>query len=549
MSSKYRVLAHFLVAIMLIGFVLLNAVPDPIFIAPAQALNDGQARRPPMGWNSWNYYGCTIDEHIIREAADALVASGMRDAGYTYVVIDDCWQGGRGSDGQMHAHTHTFPSGIPALAAYVHERGLKLGIYTDAGSYTCQGKPGSLGYEYQDAALYAAWGVDFVKIDWCFSDGLEPRTQYALWRDAIAASGRPMLLSISEWGTNAPWDWAADVGHMWRTTQDIRPEWASILRNLDETAWRSWSAGPGRWHDPDMLEVGNPPLTLDEQRAHFSMWALLAAPLMAGNDLLHMPPEVAAILTNHEVIAIDQDAAGIPGTIVDDTGTGQQVWMKNLGDGRKAVALLNRGEHLSNITAYWGKLGLATGAQVSVRDIWAASERGLASDAISADVGPHSVVLLLLSAPTAGLNESFLSDWEWIYAESGFGPVEHNRSNGEAAHGDGRMLLIAGRSYEKGIGVHAPAQISYMTAGRCAVFQAEVGIDDEVPAHGAVVFEVWADGVLAASSGPVRGGEAARQVWVDLRGIQELRLVVTDGGDWTDYDHADWGNARVSCTR
>lgn len=472
----------------------------------------------------------------------------MRDAGYTYVVIDDCWQGGRGRDGQMHAHTRSFPGGIAALAAYVHERGLKLGLYTDAGSYTCQGKPGSLGYEYQDAALYAAWGVDYVKIDWCFSEGLDPRTQYTLWRDAIAASGRPMLLSISEWGQNAPWDWAADAGHMWRTTQDIRPEWASILRNLDETAWRSWSAGPGRWHDPDMLEVGNAPLTLDEQRAHFSMWALLAAPLIAGNDLRNMPPEVVSILTNREVIAIDQDAAGIPGTIVDDTGAGQQVWMKNLADGSKALALLNRSEQWSSITASWGKLGIPADAQVSVRDIWAATERGLASNAISADVGPHSVVLLRLSAPIAGPHESFLSDWEWTAAESGFGPVEHDRSNAEAAQGDGRTLSIAGRSYAKGLGVHAPAQISYALAGRCTSFQADVGIDDEVPVHGVVEFQVWTDGVLVTSSGPVRGGEAAHPLLVDLHGVQELRLVVSDGGDWTDYDHADWGNARVACS-
>jgi alpha-galactosidase len=522
---------------------------------PALALENGLARTPPMGWNSWNHFGCAIDEQIVRETADALVATGLRDAGYQYLVIDDCWQTGRGRDGLIHASTRTFPSGIGALATYAHERGLKLGIYTDAGTRTCQGRPGSLGYEYQDAATYAAWGVDFVKIDWCFTEGLDARAQYAVWRDAIAASGRPMLISISEWGVNAPWEWAGDTGNMWRSTDDITPEWSSILRNLDQTAWNGAAAGPGRWHDPDMLEVGNGSLTLEEQKAHFSMWALLAAPLIAGNDVRAMSPEVGSILANGEIIAVDQDAAGVPGTIVDDTGAGQQVWMKQLADGGRAVVLLNRGEQPATITAMWEKLGLPPEAAVSVRDLWEHRDLGVFTGSFSAPTPPHGATVVRLSPAQGMLPEpaqptqpsGWLSERPWLEAASGHGPPEIDRSNGEENAGDGGPLSLRGAAYERGLGVHAPSRLAYELGGGCTSFSADVGVDDETGGNGSVSFEVWTDGALAWTSGVLSGTSPAEHVTLDMRGVHELRLVVTDGGDGVEYDHADWAGAALGC--
>jgi alpha-galactosidase len=526
----------------LLGLLFLPARP---VARPASALSEGLARTPPMGWNSWNAFRCRIDEQLIRETADALVNTGMRDAGYRYLVIDDCWQTGRDREGLIHASARTFPSGIAALAAYAHERGLMLGIYTSAGRQTCQGRPGSLGFEYQDAAVYAAWGVDFVKVDWCFSEGLDARQQYATWRAALDATGRPMLLSISEWGENAPWDWAPQVGQMWRTTQDIRPEWSSILHNLDVTAWHAGVAGPGRWHDPDMLEVGNGALTLDENRAHFSMWALMAAPLIAGNDLRAMLPEVRDTLTNPEVIAINQDPAGLPGNIVDDTGAGQQVWMKPLADGSRAVALLNRSDAPAAITMHWEKIGLPAGLPASLRDLWGHADLGVFQGAFTAHVPSHGVVLVRVAG---ALPAVALSDLSPLYASNGFGPPERDQSNGEAGAGDGRPLTLNGQTYPRGLGVHAPFEATYALDGRCARFVADVGVDDEAGTFGAVSFQVWVDGALRADTGPLNGDTPPLRLDVDLGGAQQLRLAVTDGGDWTDYDHADWAGAVLYCS-
>ncbi|HEU5087014.1 MAG TPA: NPCBM/NEW2 domain-containing protein, partial [Roseiflexaceae bacterium] len=513
----------------------------------ASALDNGLAQTPPMGWNSWNRFGCKIDEQLIRDTADALVNTGLRDAGYQYVIVDECWQTGRGGDGLIHASTRTFPSGMAALAAYVHERGLKFGIYTDAGSYTCQGRPGSLGYEFQDAATYAAWGVDYVKIDWCFTDGLDAARQYQVWRDAIAATGRPMLISISEWGENAPWDWAVHSGNMWRTSTDLTPDWAAILRNLDQTAWTNAGAGPGGWSDPDMLQVGNGSLTLDEQKAHFSMWALLAAPLIAGNDIRSMSPETGAILANHEIIAVDQDAAGIPGMIVDDTGTGLQVWMKPLADGSRAVALLNRADVAAPIMALWAKLGLAPDVPVVVRDLWAHADLGTFQGSLQFEVPAHGVMMLRLSPLTpqapppdsvpaipdapAGEQVRWLGDMTWSEVQVSYGPPEVNASNGEDAAGDGSAMLLNGQRYERGIGTQAPSQIVYDLGASCSTFQADLGVDDEVGDNGSVTFEVWGDGILLYASGVLIGAQSPLPVSVDIRGVWQLRLVVSDGGD------------------
>ncbi len=259
---------------------------------------NGLALTPPMGWNSWNKFGCNINEQIVRDSADAIVASGMRDAGYQYVVIDDCWHGPRDANGFITADPQKFPSGIKALADYVHSKGLKFGIYSDAGRLTCGGRPGSQGHEYQDALTYARWGADYLKYDWCNTGDRNAQEAYALMADALRASGRDIVFSMCEWGTAKPWLWAKNIGNLWRTTGDISDDFSTKqkghdwehpmlqLLDLNEPLWPF--AGPGHWNDADMLEVGNGGMTPAEYRSHFSLWAMMASPLMAGNDIAHM---------------------------------------------------------------------------------------------------------------------------------------------------------------------------------------------------------------------------------------------------------------------
>jgi alpha-galactosidase len=364
--------------------------------ASRTALDNRLALTPPMGWNSWNHFACNVSDSLIRQTADSMVASGMRDAGYRYVVIDDCWQVSRDAKGTIVADPVRFPHGIKALADYVHGRGLKFGIYTDAGTKTCQGRPGSYGYEDQDARTYAAWGVDYVKEDWCNASGLDPRKQYVKFRDALAQSGRPIVFSICEWGSNQPWEWAPAVGNLWRTTDDIEDKWPSMLANLDQSGQQSTAAKPGAWNDPDMLEIGNGGMTDDEYRAHMSLWAIMAAPLIAGNDVRTMSPATKAILLNPEVIAVDQDSLGKQGILVWEPVPELQVWAKPLRDGSRAVALLNRSSKPDTITAYFSRAGIHTDS-ARVRDLWSHSEVGSFKGKYSTVVRPHAAVMVRLT--------------------------------------------------------------------------------------------------------------------------------------------------------
>jgi len=380
--------------ILLRRFAALGALATTLGIsAPEARLENGLARTPPMGWNSWNHFGCNVSEQLIREEADAIAASGMRDIGYRYVVIDDCWQTARDARGEIVADSARFPHGIKALADYVHGKGLKFGIYTDAGTKTCQGRPATLGHEEQDARTYAAWGVDYVKEDWCNAAGLVAPTQYAKFRDALAHAGRPIVLSICEWGSNQPWEWAPPIGNLWRTTDDIGDNWASMLSNLDQNAQHAAVARPGAWNDPDMLEIGNGGMTDDEYRAHFSLWAIMAAPLMAGHDVRTMSPSTKAILTNAEVIAVDQDSLGRQGMLVWESPPELQVWAKPLADGSRAVALLNRSSAAAKIAASLPRIGLHVDS-VTVRDLWAHADRGRFGKEYAVEVPPHAVVML-----------------------------------------------------------------------------------------------------------------------------------------------------------
>jgi alpha-galactosidase len=374
------------------------------------------ALTPPMGWNSWNKFQCNVDENMIKQQADAMVSTGMKDAGYMYINIDDCWHGERDSLGFIHPDPKRFPSGIKALADYIHSKGLKIGIYSDAGWKTCGGRPGSRGYEFQDAKMYAAWGVDYLKYDWCNTDGLKQQGAYMTIAAALQKAGRPIVLSLCEWGQSDPWRWASNIGHLWRSTGDITNQWEgiksmgdwhalSIMKILEGQDSLRKYAGPGHWNDPDMLEVGNG-LPVNEDRAHFSMWAMIAAPLIAGNDLRNMPSQIKEILANKEVIAIDQDPLGIQGFKY-DANDSLETWLKPLKDGGWAVAFLNRKNTPKQINFNWeaqvinDDLSKATldakRSTYKVRNLWAKKDIGDTKNIFKAIVPAHDVVMLRLN--------------------------------------------------------------------------------------------------------------------------------------------------------
>jgi len=373
---------------------------------------EGLALTPPMGWNSWNTFAANIDEQLIKGTADTMIANGMRDAGYVYIVVDDCWEAKeRDANGNIVADPVKFPSGMKALGDYLHSKGFKFGIHNCAGTLTCGGYPGGRGHEYQDALKYAAWGVDFLKYDWCSHGTADARETYKTMRDAIHAAGRPMVFSLCEWGQNKPWEWAQDVGHLWRTTGDImagydtRQRWESgwkLILDLQYSLVTSEGpngigqyAGPGHWNDPDMLEVGNKGLTLAESRAHFSLWCIIAAPLIAGNDVRHMSPEVHDILTNRDVIAIDQDSLGKEGWRL-RAETGREIWIRQLAGGEWAVCVLNTGATAVDMTTDWSAIPIID-REYAVRDVWAKKDLGTTRTPHTDRVESHDVVLFRLT--------------------------------------------------------------------------------------------------------------------------------------------------------
>jgi alpha-galactosidase len=394
--QEFRIMKSSTVRWCCLLFVLLILVALPV-----AALDNGLAKTPPMGWNSWNKFGCNVSEKMIRETADAMVSSGMKDAGYRYVVIDDCWQVKRDENGTIVADPERFPSGIKALADYVHSKGLKFGIYSDAGTKTCAGRPGARGYEFQDARTYAGWGVDYLKFDWCNAERQDSIESYSLMSKALQASGRPIVFSLCEWGSTKPWLWAKDVGNLWRATGDIIDCWdctekwggLGVVHILDLVDGIESYAGPGHWNDPDMLEVGNGKLTPDENRAHFAMWAILAAPLIAGNDLRSMDADTRAILTDKEILAIDQDPLGRQGRRVAKDGE-REVWARELQGGYRAVALLNRAATPQSITVKWENLGYPADVKAQLRDVWQHKDLGAATGSFTATVAPHAAMIV-----------------------------------------------------------------------------------------------------------------------------------------------------------
>jgi alpha-galactosidase len=642
---------------------------------PATAVDDGLARTPPMGFNNWNTTGCrnTFNEQMVKGIADLLVSSGLKDVGYTYVNLDDCWAlPARDAAGNLVPDPVRFPSGIKALADYVHAKGLKFGIYTSAGTRTCNrlGFPGGLDHEQQDANLFAAWGVDYLKYDNCNNQGRDAIERYTRMRDALKATGRPIVYAICEWGQNRPWEWAGGLGHLWRTTGDIADNWGSVRSIIQRNLTLARYARPGAWNDPDMLEVGNGGMTDTEYRTHFSMWAIMAAPLLIGSDIRRASAKTMEILRNREVIAVDQDPLGIQGKPL-RSEHGRFVVAKPLANGDMAVALYNETDQPATIATTAAEIGLPPAAAYGLRDLWAHTDRETTGD-IRAHVPAHGTAIFRVSihrgpalapavdlsiepplaypggraivtpgepaivrtvvsntgrrpvrqptvdlsgpegwtvrpasprdvpvlggggrlvtdwevTPPAGLQPgrfelagklsyhppgardpvavaiamtvmvppsaptalAYLGDWPWLIADNAFGPAERNTSNGEARAGDGRPITIGGVVYPKGIGAHALSTIEFYIGRRCTAFQADVGVDDSKGANGSVVFEVYADGKKVADSGVRTNAMPAVTLTADITGSAILALVATDGGDGINSDHADWADARVSCS-
>jgi len=363
-------------------------------ILPAAATDSKGAATPPMGWNSWNHFACKVTAADVRSAADAIASNGMKDAGYIYVNIDDCWEGVRDEKGRIQPNQKF--GDMKALADYVHAKGLKIGIYSSPGPKTCAGSEGSYGHEELDAQQYADWGFDYLKYDWCSAEKVYQRGQmaevYKKMHDALVRTGRPIVFSLCQYGYGRVWRWGASVGgNLWRTTEDITDHYDRMsVIGFDQDGLEQF-AGPGHWNDPDMLEVGNGGMNHNEYVTHMSLWALLAAPLLAGNDLSSMTPETLGILTNREVIAIDQDAKGVQGRRIAQEGP-LEVWAKSLADGSVAVGLFNRGESANPITLSFRDIGVQGLAKV--RDLWKGKDVGSFSDGYTEEVPRHGAVLI-----------------------------------------------------------------------------------------------------------------------------------------------------------
>ncbi|CAN7416650.1 NPCBM/NEW2 domain-containing protein [Paenibacillus sp. LjRoot56] len=640
---------------------------------PAEASENGLAKTPPMGWNTWNKFGCNVSESLVKEMTDAMVSSGMKDAGYQYVNIDDCWQTSRDTTtGKIVVDPVRFPSGMKALADYVHSKGLKLGVYTDVGYKTCAGRPGSRGYYDIDAQTYVQWGVDYVKVDWCYVDpdakllnsGPKPNaaTWYGEFGEALKNAGGGIVYSICNWGEQSPWVWGPQVGNLWRTGQDIGDAWEKgtnwyngIINAYDTSVTHNANAGPGGWNDPDMLEIGNGGATTIEYSSQFSLWSMLAAPLIAGNDLRTMSQATKDILMNKEVIAVNQDLLGVQATKISDNGD-IEVLVKPLANGDKAVALLNRGAQATKISVTAADVGLPVSEGYLVRDLWLHQSKG-SFGTISADVPSHGTAMFRVSAaaladlpaslyiqpaasnanletgktvqysttiynsgvkdiqnasvsaqvpngwtvvPTSAnsfnniaigqtvtaswnitapsssvgsqdigitlnyldgtitkqqqeslkvvvnLSEgsAYLSDLAWASSTNGWGPVEKNMSVGNNGTNDGKIITLNGVQYNKGLGTNSRSEITYNINSKYETFISDVGIDDDVN-QGSVTFQVYGDGVKLWESGLMTATSSTATANVNIKGVQILKLVVTDGGDGNAYDHGDWAGARV----
>jgi alpha-galactosidase len=382
-QTRYLRLATFFTLIVVVLLVQAGVKSIP----PAEALENGVARTPPMGWNSWNKFGCNVTDSLARGIADAMVSSGMAAAGYQFVNLDDCWQGSGRTNGHVQLDSD-FPN-MKALADYIHSKGLKMGVYSDRGTATCAGRVGSHTYETTDANDYAAWGVDYLKYDNCNADS-DIQADYQRMGNALLASGRSIVYSLCAWQY---YSWEPAMGNLWRTTGDISDNWSSMIGKYDANVGLYANAKPGAWNDPDMLEIGNGGMTDTEYRTHMSLWAIMAAPLIAGNDIRSMTQATKDILTAPEIIAVDQDSLGKQGVKVRDDGNSEVISKEMSGTNVRAVALLNRGSSAANITVNWSEIGLPSG-NAAVRDLWARVDRGTFNNSYTVSVPSHGTALL-----------------------------------------------------------------------------------------------------------------------------------------------------------
>lgn len=518
----------------------------------ANATCEAQSRlapTPPMGWNSWNIFYGNIDETKIKQIIDAMVSTGMRDAGYKYVNLDDNWMANpaRNAAGDLIADPVRFKSGIKSLSDYAHSKGMKLGIYGDRGSMTCMNIPksGSYGNEERDAKTFASWGVDYLKYDNCNTVG-EIRSDYEKMAAALAKSGREIMFSVCAWHTQ---EWMPQTGQLWRSTDDITADWfpsaniygRSVLASLDGNAGNFIFSRIGSWSDPDMLEVGNGKLTENENKAHFGLWAIMAAPLVAGNDIRNISKTTLAILTHPEVIAIDQDSAGIQGRRIRKNGD-FEIWAKPLGSSRGsdyetyAVGLFNRSAATADMTVRWSELGL--GSSVFVRDVWERKDLGVFPDVYTVSVPSHGLALVKVRGWRDPKATIWLSDLHIHSTTNAWKLLGVDKSVA------GNALKIGNKSYAKGLGAHAASRTVVALRNKYAKFQSDIGIDAETTS-GSAVFQVFGDGKKLYESPVLKGGSAPVAIDVAVEGVDSLALVVTDAGDGNANDHADWGGAKL----
>ncbi len=531
--------------------------------SPVKSLDNGLALRPMMGWAPWNTFHTTYDESTVVGITDAMATNGMRDAGYKMISIDVGWMAGRDTNGTAIVNSNRFPHGLAWLANYVRSKGFDFGIYSTA---CTNGSPGgdptglpmgSVFYETNDAALWASWGAKYLKYDFMGSSPLSIQQTAERMRNALLQYGGNIVYMLS--GAYFTF-WKREYANQWRVGEDIGPTWASVLHNLDQSDNSALYQQPGSWNDPDMLEVGvGSELTDTEQCSHFTLWCVAAAPLIAGNDMRTATPATLGILSNSELIAVDQDANGVQGRRVSST-PGQngnlEVWCKPLGtDGTaKAVALLNRGSASANMSVSWTNLLLKAGA-ATVRDLWLHSDLGTRTNSFTTNVPSHGVVALKIVGASAGMPVDLcdlpLYEAAWPTNKLGIDWFVKNSSVGGDRgdwYSDRQGQILNGVWYPKGIGVQAPSVLNYSLAGiwgRASRFVAEIGIDDEVAYGGSVVFQVMADGVLLYDSGVMNAVSPTQLVNLDVSGRRVLTLIVTDAGDGNANDQADWANARI----
>ncbi len=558
--------------------------PTPVTGTPAivQVANDqdefpvakptGLAPTPPMGWSTWNAYHTHISASLIKRAADAMVSLGLRDAGYEYVNIDDGWAltpRGVSASGKPEAiapDPTKFPpaadgrNGIQVVADYVHARGLKLGIYSDRGTATCDNYTASGGFEKIDAQAFASWGVDYLKYDNCRAVDVPMRPSYAAMRSALDAAiretGHEVLFGMCSWEFN---EWNLDMAQSWRTTLDIshdfddrkllpnRHTW-TILQIASLNSTYAAYASPNHWNDADMLEVGNFGTDAQaevESRTHFNMWAMMSSPLIAGANLDGIDEQTRAILTNHEVIAVDQDYLGLQGALVKSDAT-SMIWAKPLNKaGARAVLLVNTGTTKTSIGVTLPQIGLSDGAAL-VHDMWTKVDSNV-EHSFSAVIAPLDSVMVEIDGQEPGIPQGTapLTSVTWTHAADAEGQPFADRSR------LAMPIKLNGTTYGTGLGVAAASKVIYRLARRCTDFSAVIGVDDATNGEGSVEFEVWADGEklfpASGQSSLFHGNDRPVSVHVDLTGKYRMTLVVTNGGDGADKDYADWADAKLTC--